>query len=410
MTRTALLLAVLFVCLAGRPALAQFAEDAVVQNATVVLEQAMATPGKAIPQAMLKDAQGVAIIPNVIKGGLIVGARHGNGVLVTRDADGNWQAPVFVTLSGGNIGWQIGVQASDLVLVFKTPQSIQGIMNGKFTIGADASAAAGPVGRQTAAATDGRLQAEIYTYSRSRGLFAGVSIDGSVIQLDPVANAMYYRSAAPGQPPVAPQSATRLVSEIAKYAGPAAQVVQVAAVAQVPLQPAPLQPAPLQPAQWQAAAEPQPLAGAQPAAVQRQLVQAANRMFERLDPQWSNFLALPPEIFHGRQPALANLEACLARFDKVAADTQYQQLTATPDFQQVHAELRAYVAAVRQAERQIQLPPPPAAASGATPAAENRLNLRIPDFQPVETPPASNVREPSRPINEGNVGFNRLPM
>jgi len=384
------------------PALAQVNEDAVVQNAIVVLDQAMSMPGKAIPQAMLKDAQGVAIIPNVIKGGLIVGARHGNGVLVTRDANGQWQAPVFISLTGGNIGWQIGVQASDLVLVFKTQQSIQGILNGKFTIGADASAAAGPVGRQTAAATDGQLKAEIYTYSRSRGLFAGVSIDGSVIQLDPVANAIYYRATVPGQQPQVPPSAVRLVSEIAKFAGPATQVVPAAAVAAAPLQPMPQ-------------AEVANPAAANPATLQQQLVASSNRLYERLDPQWKTFLALPPEITHGRQPTTANLEATLAHYDKVAADPQYTKLTSTADFQQVHNALRAYTNAVKQAEAQLRLPPPPAARQPAAtpqqgepaPFNSSSHNLQVPDFQPVSLRTPSNVREPLPSGDTGGIGFSR---
>jgi lipid-binding SYLF domain-containing protein len=179
-------------------ALAQQQQEQTIQAAAAVLNETMSTPGNRIPQAMLADAHGVAIIPNVIKGGFVVGARHGRGVLFIREADGVWHAPVFITLTGGNIGWQAGLQSSDIILVFKTQQSIQGILSGKLTLGADAAAAAGPVGRQTAMATDGKLSAEIYTYSRSRGLFAGVSIDGSVLRIDQLATGAYYQSSAVG--------------------------------------------------------------------------------------------------------------------------------------------------------------------------------------------------------------------
>ncbi len=106
----------------------------------------------------------MAIFPQVVKGGFIVGARHGRGVAIIRDATGAWQPPVFVTLTGGSVGWQAGLQSSDIILVFKTRKSVDRFLNGKFTLGADVSVAAGPVGRQAAAATDARLQAEILSY------------------------------------------------------------------------------------------------------------------------------------------------------------------------------------------------------------------------------------------------------
>ncbi len=211
----------LIVCLAiGTPeASGQTIQDQTVQSASVVLSEALTSPLNRIPAAMLADCYGVAIVPNVIKGGFIVGARHGKGILFVRDPDGTWHAPVFITLTGGNIGWQVGVQSSDIVLVFKTAQSVQGLLSGKLTIGGDAAAAAGPVGRGTAAATDGQLRAEIYTYSRSRGLFAGVSIDGSVIRIDQLSTGEYYRSPGPNQPVVIPPMALQLTQTIAEQAG-----------------------------------------------------------------------------------------------------------------------------------------------------------------------------------------------
>ena len=132
---------------------------------------------ESIPPTMLNTAEGVAIFPNMIKGGFLLGANFGRGVLMVRRADRSWSAPVMVTMGGGSIGFQAGVQSADIVLVFATPRSLQGILGGqKVTLGADAAVALGPVGRQANAGTDGRLGAEIYSYARSRGLFAGVSV------------------------------------------------------------------------------------------------------------------------------------------------------------------------------------------------------------------------------------------
>jgi lipid-binding SYLF domain-containing protein len=154
----------------------------------------MHIPANGIPTALLKDAEAVAIVPNVIKASLVIGGRRGHGVVVMRDQGGRWANPLFVTLTGGSVGWQIGVQATDIFLVFKTKRSLDGFLKGrKFTLGADAAVAAGPVGRQAEAGTDPTLQAEILSYSRSRGLFAGVSLEGSVIEADVAGNATYYR-------------------------------------------------------------------------------------------------------------------------------------------------------------------------------------------------------------------------
>ncbi len=163
-------------------------------QATEVLEAFSAIPENAIPPALLERAHGVAVIPAVIKVGFVVGARRGRGVLVVRQADGSWSNPAFITLTGGSLGWQIGGQSTDVVLVFKSSRSVEGITSGKFTLGVDAAAAAGPVGRQTAAATDITFGAEVYSYSRSRGLFLGVSLDGAAIQIDTQAARDFYRN------------------------------------------------------------------------------------------------------------------------------------------------------------------------------------------------------------------------
>jgi lipid-binding SYLF domain-containing protein len=148
---------------------------------------------EAIPPAMLAGAEGVAIFPNMIKGGFILGVNFGKGVLHVRNADRTWSPPVMATMGGGSLGFQAGVQAADIILVFKTPRSLNGLLNGqKVTLGADASIAAGPVGVQANAGTDARLGAEIYSYARSRGLFLGVSLGGSDISIDNNANAALY--------------------------------------------------------------------------------------------------------------------------------------------------------------------------------------------------------------------------
>jgi lipid-binding SYLF domain-containing protein len=145
----------------------------------------------------MRDAQGVAIFPGVLKAGLMVGGRYGRGVLVLREPGGTWGKPVFITITGGGVGWQVGIQSTDLVLVFKTRTSLDRILKAqvKLTLGADVAVAAGPVGRQAEAATDAQLRAEIYSYSRSRGLFLGVSVEGAAIVADTSATEAYYRTA-----------------------------------------------------------------------------------------------------------------------------------------------------------------------------------------------------------------------
>ena len=196
-------------------------EAVVVDSAAEVLGEVMSIPGQSIPGSLLAKAEGIAIIPGMLKGGFIVGVRYGRGVIVTRDEAGRWKPPMFVQITGASVGWQAGVQGTDLVLVFRTKSSLQNLMRGKFTIGVHASAAAGPVGREAEAATDATLKAEIYSYSRSRGLFAGVALDGAVLSVDQSATNAYYQSVGgnlnqPGQPSPLPASAARLLEQIAK--------------------------------------------------------------------------------------------------------------------------------------------------------------------------------------------------
>jgi lipid-binding SYLF domain-containing protein len=182
-------------------------------NSIQVMRDFTEIPENAIPDALLKNAYGVAVFPGVIKVGLGFGARYGKGVLVVRQDDGSWSSPSFIALGGGSFGWQLGAQSTDLVLVFKNERSIQNIYSGKVTLTGDASAAAGPVGRQTSAGTDGRLNAAIYSYARNRGLFAGVSLGGGWLGMDRKSNQTYYgNSMSPEQILTAKNMATPLAA------------------------------------------------------------------------------------------------------------------------------------------------------------------------------------------------------
>ena len=200
------------------PALAGTREEQRVGDAADVLDQLLRIPEKTIPPALLSRAYAVAVIPNVVKIGFGVAARRGKGIIVVRQDDNSWSNPAFVTLTGGSIGWQIGAQSTDVILVFKTRKGVADISNGKLTLGADASIAAGPVGRHTEVATDLRFQAEVVSYSRSRGLFAGVALAGAGVTMDRKANAAFYGDASmtPEQifvssPNIAPDIANKFV-------------------------------------------------------------------------------------------------------------------------------------------------------------------------------------------------------
>jgi len=195
-------------------------------NATQVLRELQASPDQNVPNWLLERAYAVAIVPSVIKVGLGVGARRGSGVLVVRRDDGHWTNPVFINLTGGSFGFQIGVQSTDVLLVFTSRASTEGIVGGKVTLGADASVAAGPVGRQTAAATDIGLTAQVYSYSRAQGLFAGVALDGSALTIDRKSNAAYYGKPGvlaseiiAGNAPRPPESAQEFIATLDRLLG-----------------------------------------------------------------------------------------------------------------------------------------------------------------------------------------------
>jgi len=190
-------LLIVFFCasLTAGPVMAASKEETRVQDATDVVDQLLRIPEQGVPSALLSRAYAVAVIPRVIKVGFGLGARYGKGIMVVRQDDNSWSNPAFVKITGGSFGFQAGAQSTDIILVFKTRSGVDGITQGKLTLGADASIAAGPVGRSAAAATDMTFKSEVYSYSRSRGLFAGVALEGAGVTMDRKANAAFYGSA-----------------------------------------------------------------------------------------------------------------------------------------------------------------------------------------------------------------------
>jgi lipid-binding SYLF domain-containing protein len=189
-TRIFSALVAMFAIAAQGTAHAQAREEAKLLVATEVLEELRGQRDQKIPEHLLQRAYGVAVIPSVTKVALFLGGRRGSGVLVVRDSSGRFTNPVFVNLTGGSVGWQFGAQETDIVLVFTTKRGIEGIADGRLTLGAGASVAAGPVGRQAEVAAS--TNAEVYAYSRSRGLFLGVALDGTAITIDTKGNRAFY--------------------------------------------------------------------------------------------------------------------------------------------------------------------------------------------------------------------------
>ena len=174
------------------PAYAGINEREKIEQAIMVLDEIMSIPERGMPPSLLGNAQAIAIIPNVIKAGVIIAGRFGRGVMLVRNETGEWGHPIFITIGGGSLGFQIGAQSTDVVLVFKNKRGTEKIFRGKMTLGADAAVAAGPIGRRAEASTDEAFRASILSYSRSRGLFAGVSLEGSVLSVDDEWNREYY--------------------------------------------------------------------------------------------------------------------------------------------------------------------------------------------------------------------------
>ena len=190
-------MALIAVCGLAAPALAAPTKAELedrLQNSTAVLKELLAAPDRGVPEALQKDCQCIAVIPHVVKGAFVYGARHGNGVMSCRDGSG-WTAPAFLTLTGGSWGLQAGAESSDLVVFFMNERGARSLITGsQVTLGGKASVAAGPLGRSGEASTDLKLNAEMYTYAKSKGLFAGMSIEGARLGADDKANNLFYGS------------------------------------------------------------------------------------------------------------------------------------------------------------------------------------------------------------------------
>jgi SH3 domain-containing YSC84-like protein 1 len=343
----AVLCAAVLTLAAATPAVAR-SDAQTIRSSQDVLEQFLELKVKQIPESLLAEAHGVAIIPDVIKVGFVVGGQRGKGVAIIREPDGSWRAPLFITLTGGSIGWQAGAQSSDLVLVFKSQQSVQGLLRGKFTLGADAAVAAGPVGRRAEAATDIELKAEIYSYSRSRGLFAGISLDGSALQVDDEANAAYYGSIrSNGKAPPPPKAALKLVELVAAACTPAGAAPTSGPVPAIEAIPTPA----LSPAQPAGEAD----------ALRTELARSMASLSPLLDDNWRRYLALPAEVHQtGQHPSAAALQVTLKRFDSIAKDARYRTLADRGEFQSAYGLLQAYSNTLSADNRpQLALPPPP---------------------------------------------------
>jgi lipid-binding SYLF domain-containing protein len=202
------------------PAQAATDEATMLERSKTVLTELQAIPDTRIPDLLLSRAEGIVILPANVKVGLIFGARFGNGVMLVRNEDRSWSNPVFVSSGGGSWGFQAGGQVSDIVLVLTTRQSVEGITDGKLTLGADASVAAGPVGRTAMASTSVTFDAEVYAYSKSQGLFAGVSLEGNGIFIWKKANKRFYGDAGAAEilasKTAPPDPAPALVAEVTK--------------------------------------------------------------------------------------------------------------------------------------------------------------------------------------------------
>ena len=301
-----------------------------------VLSELMAIPGKQIPHRLLDEAQGIAIIPNVIKIGFVAGARRGHGLVMVKDHDGEWSLPQFVTLTGGSVGWQAGIQGTDVVLVFTTRKSVEGLLKGKFTVGVDASVSAGPVGREAAAGTDATLRSEILSYSRSRGLFVGVSLDGTALEIDHDAHAFYYGTPSGALPKRVPGAAAELRHFLTELTPKHATTVVTEE-----------RPAPV--------VSPRLIE-----ALRRSLVRNSDQLQTILSPEWKPYLALPKETDEpGHYPSAESLTLVLSRFTQINSSPDYRRLAQRPEFQNTYEQLREYEHAVASSRPVLQLPPPP---------------------------------------------------
>jgi lipid-binding SYLF domain-containing protein len=164
-----------------------------VQDSIAVVKELSGSPDNGIPQSLFNDAEAVVVIPTLVKGGFIVGAKHGRGIMSARDRETRaWSVPIFVTMTGGSIGWQIGLESVDLALLVMNHRGVDSLLDDKFTLGGSLSIAAGPVGRSASAATDAKVTSQILAYSRAQGLFAGATLEGAALHPDNEANRAFY--------------------------------------------------------------------------------------------------------------------------------------------------------------------------------------------------------------------------
>lgn len=315
---------------ASSPARAQIFDDRdVVVESGQVLREIMAIPARGIPRALLHEAQGLVVVPGMLRGGFVVGVKHGRGIAVSRDDDGNWTNPVFLRITGANFGFQAGLQSTDLVLVFRNRTTIQSLMRGRFTIGGNAAAAAGPLGRSMSAATDLQLRSEILSYSRSRGLFAGVSIDGAVMNPDSRATAAFYNQTIANPRGTAPESAGQFLQLLNQLTG--SPVESPIAIPQEDR-----------------------------TRLSQQLIAAHQRLTPLLDPAWQQFLALPADLNAANPAALEQLRKVHARYNGLVGNSQFSSLIDRQEFQETLTLLNRYLHLMEACcNSTIRLPPPP---------------------------------------------------
>ncbi|MBQ4144566.1 MAG: hypothetical protein IJD43_13950 [Thermoguttaceae bacterium] len=347
-------------------------ENEILVNSHRCLNEIMAIPANEIPAFLFEKAEGVAIFPGLVRGGFVVGAQHGKGVLIVKNSEGQWEAPRFLKMTGGSVGFQAGVQSADVILIFCSRRSVESVIKGQFTIGADASAAAGPVGRKASASTNARLTSEIYSYSRSRGLFLGIALDGCVLDIEEDVSEKYYAN---GLTPEAQQLVqltmgyVQSVKHQQNAAGTASpetagqeNVPMVPAPAQTPAQELPTDPS--VPASASPSAVPGAIPGVQSAApdavpaagtptgdpremMRRNLIESHTSLMQLLDPSWQKWLALPQEFLTqapGTRTVPPELLTLRDRFARIAQDPKYSDLIARPEFQQTQDCLEMYLA------------------------------------------------------------------
>ncbi|MDO4569734.1 MAG: lipid-binding SYLF domain-containing protein [Planctomycetia bacterium] len=302
----------LFLVVSPAPSFAS--EERTATLAKQTLSEIMEIPGRSIPEFLFEKAEGVAIFPNMVKGGFILGAQRGKGILVVKNDTGDWENPRFVVLSGGSLGFQAGIQKADVVLVFCTRRSVKSALEGHFTIGADATVTAGPVGRQATIGTDIKLASEIYSYSRSRGIFLGAAVDGCRMDIDYDAGTNYYAHGVP-------DTAQEIIDLVKSYTQTAVPVPESA------------------PAET-------PLAEENGVETLRALLHESNTKLQSiLSPQWQTWLALPQQLAvpNAPKPPLEDLIRAQERFRIVSESENYAELSAREEFRTTYLLLNEYV-------------------------------------------------------------------